>query len=45
MILFWSDGCFLKGKIIIMSLQPTFLECRKSACKFFFFKKKEKNGV
>lgn len=44
MILFWSDGCFLKGKIIIMSLQPTFLECRKSACKFFF-KKKEKNGV
>lgn len=27
-----------------MNLQPTFLECRKSACKsfFFFLKKKEK---
>ena len=39
---------FFKRKIIIINLQPTFLECPKSACKsfcfcvFFFFKKKEK---
>lgn len=28
---------FFKRKIIIMNLQPTLLECRKSACKSFFF--------
>lgn len=37
---------FFKRKIIIMNLQPTFLECRKSACKsFFFLKKNEKKMV
>lgn len=28
-----------------MNLQPTFPECRKSACKSFFFKRKEKKMV
>lgn len=42
MILFWFDGCFLKGKIIIMSFQFIFFECRKSVCKFFFLRRKKK---
>lgn len=33
---------FFKRKIIIMNLQPTFPECRKSACKSFFLRGKKK---